>query len=213
MSSKFTKKWEEGDLRGLKAALKPTEPLRNKIEVAVRRVEAQIQYIESVLNRLSERDKYLFSKIVESYSRHQMQRAKVLANELAELRKMANFMMNAELALERVALRLKTVTQLGNVVSVLAPATHVLQNVRTGLSGLLPNAEKELGQIGIMLNDLIVEAGEVTGVSPNFEVASDDAQKILDEAALIAEQRMKEKFPEFPSPRSAEESREEEFSE
>ncbi|MEM2342138.1 MAG: Snf7 family protein [Candidatus Bathyarchaeia archaeon] len=208
MSSKFTKKWEEGELKGLKAALRPSEPLRTRIEVAIRRVEAQIQYLEGALNRLSERDKYLFSKIVEAYSRHQMQRARVLANELAELRKMANFMMNAELALERVALRLKTVTQLGNVVSTLAPATQVLQSVRAGLGGLLPNAEKEIGQIGSMLNDLIVEAGEVTGVKPNFEIASNDAQKILEEAALIAEQRMKERFPELPSLKTIEETSE-----
>ncbi|MBS7624775.1 MAG: Snf7 family protein [Candidatus Bathyarchaeia archaeon] len=204
MASRFTKRWEEGEQKGLKAMLKPSEPLRTKIELAIKRVEAQIQYIENTLNRLSERDKYLFSKIVEAYSKHQIQRAHVLANELAELRKMANFMMNAELALERVALRLRTVTQLGNVVSTLAPATQVLQNVRVGLSGLLPNAEKEIEQIGAMLNDLIVEAGEVTGVAPNFEIASDDAQKILNEAALIAEQRMKEKFPELPSLKSAE---------
>ncbi|MEM2401935.1 MAG: Snf7 family protein [Candidatus Bathyarchaeia archaeon] len=208
MSSKFTKRWEEGELRGLKAALRPSEPLKNKIELAIKRVEAQIQYLDGVLNRLSERDKYLFSKIVEAYSRHQMQRARVLANELAELRKMANFMMNAELALERVALRLRTVTQLGNVVATLAPATQVLQSVRAGVGGLLPNAEKELGQIGAMLNDLIVEAGQVTGVTPDFEVANDDAQKILSEAALLAEQRMKERFPELPSLKAGEESSE-----
>jgi division protein CdvB (Snf7/Vps24/ESCRT-III family) len=93
-------------------------------------------------------------------------------------------------------------------VSTLTPATQVLQSVRTGIGGLLPNAEKELGQIGSMLNDLIVEAGEVTGVAPNFEVSSGDAQRILEEAALIAEQRMKEKFPELPSLRTAEETRE-----
>ena len=201
MSSKFTKKWEEGELRGLKAALKPSMPLRTRIEIAIRRIEAQIQYLDETLNRLSERDRYLFSKIVEAFSKHQTQRARILANELAELRKTANFMMNAELALERVALRLKTVTQLGNVVSTLTPATQVLQSVRAGIGGLLPNAERELGQIGSMLNDLIVEAGEVTGVAPNFEVSSGDAQKILEEAALIAEQRMKEKFPELPGAR------------
>ncbi|MEM2273053.1 MAG: Snf7 family protein [Candidatus Bathyarchaeia archaeon] len=208
MSTKFAKRWEEGELRGIKGALSPSEPLRNRVELAIKRIESQIQYIEDTLNRLSERDKYLFSKIVEAYSRHQMQRARVLANELAELRKMANFMMNAVLALERVVLRLRTVSQLGNVVSTLAPAMHVLQNVRAGLSDLLPNAGKELDQIGAALNDLIIEAGELTGVAPNFEAASDDAQMIIREAALVAEQRMKEKFPELPSIKSAESSEE-----
>ncbi|MEM2648044.1 MAG: Snf7 family protein [Candidatus Bathyarchaeia archaeon] len=211
MSTRFAKKWEEGELKGIKGILSPSEPLRNRVELAIKRIETQIQYIEDALNRLGERDRYLFSKIVEAFSKHQVQRARVLANELAELRKMANFMMNAVLALERVVLRLRTVSQLGNVVSTLAPAMQVLENVRAGLSGLLPNAGRELDQIGSVLNDLIVEAGELTGITPNFEVASDDAQRILKEAALMAEQRMKEIFPELPPIKAADSSEEGEF--
>ena len=199
MSSKFIKKWEESDRGKLKSMIKPGMPLKSKIELAIRRIEAQMSYLESSLNRFADRDKYLFSKVVDAYSSNQIQRANVFANELAELRKMANFMINAQLALERVILRLRTVTQLGNVVVNLAPATEVLQNVRTGIAGMLPNAEKELEQVGIMLNDIMVEAGHTTGIAPDFEVASEDARRILNEAATVAEQRMKEKFPELPS--------------
>ncbi len=204
MSSKFTKRWEEGDRRGIRDALKPSVPLKSKIELAVRRIEAQIQYLESALNRFADRDKYLFSKVVDAYSKNQIQRANVFANELAELRKMANFLVNAQLALERVVLRLRTVSQLGNVVVNLAPAIEVLQNVRTGIAGVLPNAEKELEQVGTMLNDIIIEAGHTTGMTPDFEVASEDAQQILKEAAVVAEQRMREKFPELPSLKQSE---------
>ena len=175
--------------------------------MATRRIEAQMQYLESSLTRFTDRDKYLFSKVVDAYTKNQLQRANVFANELAELRKMANFMMNAELALERVVLRLRTVSQLGNVVVNLAPATKVLQSVRSGIAGILPNAEKELEQIGVMLNDIMIEAGQSTGIAPDFEVASEDARKILGEAALVAEQKMKEKFPELPSLKQPEEFR------
>ena len=204
LSSRFIKKWEERDENRIKAAIKPSTPLKPKIEVAIRRIEAQMQYLESTVNRLSDRDRYLFSKVVDAYAKHQTQRAAVFANELAELRKMATYMMNSELALERVALRLKTVTQLGNVVTTLAPASSVLQNVRTGIAGLLPNAERELEGVGAMLNDIIVEAGQTTGMTPDFEVANEDAMKILGEASMVAEQRMKEKFPDLPSLRQAE---------
>jgi len=199
LSSKFIKRWEESDRTGLKAVLKPSAPLKSRIELAIRRIEAQMQYLDSALTRFADRDRYIFSKVVDAYSKNQMQRANVFANELAELRKMANFMMNAQLALERVVLRLRTVTQLGNVVVNLAPATEVLQNVRSGLAGMLPNAEKELEQVSMMLNDIMVEAGHTTGIAPDFEIASEDARKILNEAATVAEQRMKEKFPELPS--------------
>jgi hypothetical protein len=40
--------------------------------------------------------------------------------------------------------------------------------------------------------------GELTGYSPTME-ASEEAQKILEEAMTIAEQRMREKLPEIPA--------------
>jgi len=198
MSSKFTKDWETGG-KGIKSVLRPRVPLRQKIELASRRIEAQIQYMDGTLNRLTDRDRALFAKVVDAYSKHDIQRANVFANELAELRKMASFMMNSKLALERVILRLRTVSELGNVAVTLAPAAKVLQSVRTGVVGILPNAEQELGDIGTMLNEIIIEAGISEGVTPDFEVASEDAVKILNEAAMVAEQRVKEKFPELPA--------------
>lgn len=196
--SKFVKSWEE-PRTGIKSLIKPETPLRQKIELAARRIEAQIQYLNGAINLLSERDKALFQKVVDAYSRHEMQRASVYANELAEIRKMTNFMMNAELALERVALRLRTVTHLGNVAAALAPISKVLQSIRTGVAGIFPSAERELGEISVLLDEIMIEASQTTGMAPDFEVASEEAQKILSEAALVAEQRMKEKFPELPT--------------
>ena len=198
MSSRFTKDWETGG-KGIKSVLRPQVPLRQKIELATRRIEAQIQYMDGTLNRLTERDKALFAKVVDAYSKHDVQRANVFANELAELRKMASFMMNSKLALERVVLRLRTVTELGNVAVTLAPAARVLQSVRTGVTGILPNAEQELGDIGTLLNEIIIEAGISEGMTPDFEVAGEDAMKILNEAAMVAEQKVKERFPELPA--------------
>ncbi len=202
--SKFADNWEKPKT-GIKGLIRPSAPLRQKIELAARRVEAQIQYLNGAINMLTERDKALFQKVVEAYSRHEMQRAKVYANELAEIRKMTNFMMNAELALERVALRLRTVTQLGNVTAALAPIGKVLQSIRVGVAGIFPGAEREFNEISILLDEIMIEASQTTGMTPDFEVASEEAQKILDEAAIVAEQRMRERFPELPTLRASSE--------
>ncbi len=199
--SKFAENWEKPKT-GIKGLIRPGAPLRQKIELAARRVEAQIQYLNGAINMLTERDKALFQKVVEAYSKREMQRAKVYANELAEIRKMTNFMMNAELALERVALRLRTVTQLGNVTAALAPVGKVLQSIRSGVAGIFPGAEREFNEIGILLDEIMIEASQTTGMTPDFETASEEAQKILDEAAIVAEQRMREKFPELPTLRA-----------
>jgi division protein CdvB (Snf7/Vps24/ESCRT-III family) len=196
--SKFDREWSEPKT-GITAALRPGPPLRHKIELASRRIEAQIQYLNGAIHVLSERDKALFQKIVDAYSTHDLRRANVYANELAEMRKMANFMMGAELALERVALRLRTVTEVGNVSALLAPVGRVLQSVRTSIGGVFPGAEHELGEITTLLDEIMIEASQATGMPLDFEAASEEAQKILSEAAAVAEERMKEKFPELPA--------------
>ncbi|MCX8170849.1 MAG: Snf7 family protein [Candidatus Bathyarchaeota archaeon] len=196
--SKFDREWSEYKT-GITAALKPGPPLKHKIELATKRIEAQIQYLNGAISLLTQRDKSLFQKVVDAYSKHDLRRANVYANELAEIRKMANFMMNAELALERVALRLKTVTEIGNVAAVLAPVGRILQSVRTSIAGVFPSAERELSEITTLLDEIMIEASQVTGMTPDFEAASEEAQKILSEAAIVAEARMKEKFPELPA--------------
>jgi division protein CdvB (Snf7/Vps24/ESCRT-III family) len=112
---------------------------------------------------------------------------------------MEKMIMHARLALEQVVLRLRTVSELGDVVSTLAPSVGVLRGIRSGMSSILPEAENELGQIGTMLSGIIIDAGQSSGLSINFDTANDDAQKILNEAASIAEQKMQEKFPDLPA--------------
>jgi division protein CdvB (Snf7/Vps24/ESCRT-III family) len=95
---------------------------------------------------------------------------------------MEKMIMHARLALEQIVLRLKTVSELGDVVSTLAPAVGVLRTVRTGMASVFPEAERELGSIGNLLSGIIIDAGQSTGLTINFENANEDAQKILTEA-------------------------------
>lgn len=204
MSEKFAKKWGERENQTpmgtrIKEAVRPSGPLKPRLDFAIRRIELQIQRLDQASERFTERDKSIFVRIVEAYTKHDMPRANVFANELAEVRKMEKMIMHARLALEQIVLRLKTVSELGDIVTTLAPAVSVLRTVRTGMSSIFPEAERELGQIGNLLSGIIIDAGQSTGLTINFETANEDAQKILTEAATVAEQRIKEKFPELPA--------------
>jgi len=183
----------------IKEAIRSPEPLKPRLDLAVRRIELQIQKLDKATNRLTERDKAIFDRIVKAYSKHDMPRANVFANELAGIRKMEKMIMHSRLALEQIALRLSTVSELGDVVTTLGPAVGVLRSVRDGMSAIFPEAERELGQIGNLLGGMITDVGQNTGVSIDFETANDDAQNILDEAATVAEQKIKEKFPALPA--------------
>jgi division protein CdvB (Snf7/Vps24/ESCRT-III family) len=204
LSERFSRRWDERRddqpiTERIKEAVRPPGPLKPRLDMAVRRIEVQIQKLDQASERFSQRDKSIFARIVDAYTKHDMARANVFANELAEIRKMEKMIMQARLALEQIVLRLRTVSELGDVVSTLGPAVSVLRAVKAGMANIFPEAERELGQIGNLLSGIIVEAGQSTGLSINFETANEDAQKILTEAAAVAEQRIKEKFPELPA--------------
>jgi division protein CdvB (Snf7/Vps24/ESCRT-III family) len=204
LSEKFAKKWEDKQdqtpiTNKIKEAVRPPGPLKPRLDFAVRRIELQVQRLDKASERFSERDKSIFARIVDAYSKHDTPRANVFANELAEIRKMEKMIMHARLALEQIVLRLSTVSELGDVVTTLAPAVSVLRSVRTGMASIFPEAERELGSIGNLLNGIIIDAGQSTGLTINFESANEDAQKILTEAATVAEQKIKDKFPELPA--------------
>ncbi|UCD39520.1 MAG: hypothetical protein JSV87_03660 [Candidatus Bathyarchaeota archaeon] len=204
MSEKFAGKLEKGvDNRPvttrIREAIRPPGELKLRLDYAVKRITIQIQNLDKATARFSQRDKSIFAKVVSAYSEHDTTRAQVFANELAQLRKMERMMVHARLALEQIVLRLSTVSELGDVVSTLAPAVGVMRSVKTNMSAVFPEAERELGNIGTLLNGIIVDAGQSTGMNIDFQAAGDDAQRILNEAATVAEQKVKKKFPELPS--------------
>jgi division protein CdvB (Snf7/Vps24/ESCRT-III family) len=111
---------------------------------------------------------------------------------------MGKMITQAKLALEQVVLRLGTITEMGDVAATLAPTVSVIRGVREGLGSVIPEATGEIGEISSLLSGILVDAGSVGGISLNFEIANEEAEKTLEEAAAVAEQRMKERFPEIP---------------
>jgi division protein CdvB (Snf7/Vps24/ESCRT-III family) len=203
LSERFSKKWEtrreeQPFTNRLKEAVRPPGPLKPRLDFAVRRIELQVQKLDQATDRFGQRDKTIFARIVDAYTKHDTARANVFASELAEIRKMERLIINARLALEQIVLRLRTVSELGDVVSTLGPAVGVLRSVRAGLVSVFPEAENELGEIGNMLSGIMIEAGQGSGMTLNFDTVNEDAAKILTEASTVAEQRIKEKFPELP---------------
>ena len=161
-------------------------------------MELQIQRLNRASDTLQKRDETLFTKIVKAYQTHDMTRAQVLASELAEMRKIEKAIMYAQLALEQTVLRLRTVVDFGDAVSSLAPTMNVLRSVRTGLTDILPAAEKELGEIGDLLQGVIIDSKQGTELNINVEAANEDSQKILQEAANAVEKKISKELPEIP---------------
>lgn len=200
--AEFSRKWKASEEPGLKDRLsgffRSDGPLKPKIETASRGLQSYIALLDSTSSKLRDRDAVIFSKVVHYIQTRDGQHAAVYANELVELRKLERLISSVQVAFEGILQRLKTATDLGDVVTILAPAEVILKNVRPGLQGVIPEAEREISEVGDLLSSVISDAGIVGESGVNFEAANEDAERILREAEGLAEERMKDKLPEVP---------------
>ncbi len=200
----FASKWDKKDngpgiINRLRDRVIAPTPLKSQIEEANRQIRLLISQLDSTVSRIKQRDSTIFKSVVSSLAKHDTQHAAVYANELSEVRKMGKMVTQAELALEQISLRLGTITDLGEIATTLAPAVSVIRSMKDSLTTALPQADREINEISGLLSSVLVDASASGGLSLNFDAANEDAQKVLEEAAAVAEQRMRETFPEIPA--------------
>jgi len=201
---KFVDRWKEKPQQSsfvskIKNMGQSSQGLKQQIDTVIQRIEIQKHKLNDALSRFEKRDAALFERTVAALSERDTMRANVLAGELAEIRKVEKMLMHASLALESVSLRLSTVSELGDIVTVIAPAASVLNNIRSGMTGVLPEAGLELENIGTLLTDIVSSTNQDTGTPVNLGTASLEAQKILQEAETAAEKKLKKQLPEVSS--------------
>jgi division protein CdvB (Snf7/Vps24/ESCRT-III family) len=175
---------------------KPQENLKDQISEVTQRLDAQTRNLDAAVHRFEIRDADIFQRVVKAMTQRDTARANILATELGEIRKVEKMLSHASLALQSVSMRLSTVSELGDVVAVLSPAKSMLNNIRSEMCSILPEASQELGNIGNLLSDITCTTNQSSDIPENTIMASADALQILEEAEVAAENRLKEKFPE-----------------
>jgi division protein CdvB (Snf7/Vps24/ESCRT-III family) len=203
-SNKWTKPQNEINNVGMKLLenIKPPSPLKPRIEDAQKKLHSQIAKLENMSLKMEEKDQMIFKRVISAMQSHDSQYAKILSNELSQIRKMNKMITSAKLALEQIQLRLNTITELGDVIVTLSPAMSVIKNLQGGLTSMMPEAGQSFGKITDILNGIMNESGQIpqtTEMAGNTNTISEDAMKIIEEASAIVEQSMKDKFPDLPS--------------
>jgi division protein CdvB (Snf7/Vps24/ESCRT-III family) len=175
-------------------------PLKPRIEEAQRKLQIQISKLDSISSKMQEKDKVIFSRIVNAMQNHDSHYAKVLSGELSQIRRTNKMVNSAKLAFEQIQLRLNTMTELGDVVVTLSPAMSVIKGIQGGLKTMLPEADQSFGQISELLGGIMSGSSQI----PTAEIASKDltfdeeAIKIIEEASAIVEEDTRDKFPDLP---------------
>lgn len=182
----------------IKEAIHPT-PLRQRIVSSLFKIKVQTKKLERKSYELQERDKSIHEKCVSALQSKNTSLAAIYASECAEIRKMAKITLYSQLALEQVSLRLETVQEFGDIAYTMKPVVGIVSTIKSQLQNVLPEISIELAEVDESLQTVVLEVGEATEQSFDISASSDESQRILSEASMVAEQKMKERFPEMPS--------------
>lgn len=199
----FDKNWTNQSRSGtsdkLKEALAPQGPLKPRIETAVNKLQLQTSKLDTMITKLNERDASLFRRVVDSMQRHDAESAKVLSNELAEVRKIAKTLGNAKMALEQVSMRLSTIHELGDAMVALGPAMSTIKNLQPSLGRFVPGADAEINNMQSLLGGIMMESMQSNGLGVEVNTGSGgDIDQIMMEASAVAEQKVTDRFPSIP---------------
>ena len=180
--------------------VKPEAPLKNRLEVAQKKLQLQITKLDEIDTKLNQKNNAIFEKIVEAKKSNNETYAKVYANELAEIRKHEKMVNNAKLSMEQIQIRLNTVSELGDVVVTLSPCMSLIKGLSSSLGGMMPTVADSMQDLSNMLGD-IVTGSSIThdGSIGQVESTNSDAQSILAEAQSIVEGQARQSMPEPPS--------------
>ena len=202
-STNFSDRWQQNSDREttsqkIKSAVNPETDLRKKLVETDRSLTGQISKLDKTIARMTEKEKVLFNKSSNAMQRHETEQARAYANELAEHKKAIKLVTSAKLCLEKVQLRLKTITDFGDLANAIAPAGQAMRMVRKQLAVVMPSANDALGDVAHSLDGLMQEIGGVPGMTMNFDTNGEEAEKILAEASVIAETKMAGTLPTLP---------------
>ena len=178
--------------------LEPDE-FRARLNASLSELSAQIERLKFKFKELEQRGKLYLDRCVEALVMKDEEHALMYANEIAELRKLANIILHSELILEQVKIRLESILELSDVIGLVTSLRGMIGKVAGEVSKIAPEAAMQLEELSKQIDEFVASSGspEVQAPTTVYEL-SDEAAKIFEDAKQIVAMKLKESFPDVP---------------
>ena len=199
----FNIKWDKerrlNTSEKIKENLRTQQPLKPRIEFARNKMQGQNHRLDIILENLRGKEKTLFNQVVLNLQKHDAQQVKMMSDELAQIKRTTKMISQVKMSVEQIQYRMELTAGIEDVTSSIGPTVGALTRVRSGMSGVIPELDTELGEINRVFVD-IMNGGSIdnNNTSFTFDAGGEDVDRILVEAGAVAGHRMNENFPDVP---------------
>ena len=164
-------------------------------------VNNQLTKLRMLDKKFTAMDKNLRYQIAANIKSGNNERAKAIANELANIRHVQKTTQNTSLALEVLVIRFSTINEFTAILETINPTIETIKGIQKDISTAVPNANDVLSEMTTMTSDLLINSNIKS--EPNTVMLPDTVDKeaitVLNEVEKILEDEAKVKLPEVPT--------------
>ena len=148
--------------------------------------------------RFAAMETYFLEQITSSIKSGNNARAKILATELTNVRRLRRTTQHTGLALEAIVIRFSTINEFATILDTIDPTVEMIKGIQTELSKAIPAANEVLSEVSTVTTDVLLNANIKMDakISTPMDV---DALSILNEIEGVLENEAKAKLPEVPA--------------
>ncbi|MCS7094334.1 MAG: hypothetical protein NZ988_00795 [Thaumarchaeota archaeon] len=163
-------------------------------------LNASITRLNRKYSELEERAKVYFERCVSHLSSGDEEHAKLYAEEIMQLKRLARVIMSNLLLMEQVKIRLETVAELTEVLALVVSIRQLLSHVASEVSSVSPDVSENLKLLSQEIETIVAttSAGIPTPSPSHTLVLEDEALRVLEEAKRIATEQIRMSFPDAP---------------
>jgi division protein CdvB (Snf7/Vps24/ESCRT-III family) len=162
-------------------------------------VNTQLSKLTMLERKFSNMDDKFSNEISNLMKNGNNARAKALANELVNIRRIKNITRNMNLTLEMLVIRFSTLKDFGMIMDTIEPTVDMIKNIQLDISSIVPAANGVLSEMSEISSEVLNESTRIDGNYAIPTSVDSDALDILTEIESVMEQDAKTKLPEIPT--------------
>lgn len=175
------------------------QQFQNELAGAASIVNNQLSRLKMLDKKFAAMDKDFRYQIALNIKSGNNSRAKALANELSNIRRVQRTTQNVGLALEVVVIRFSTINEFAMVMETINPTIELVKDIQKEISNVVPSANGVISEVSSITSDVLINSNVKIDMNKVSAPIDSEAVSILNEVEGILEDEAKVRLPEIPA--------------
>jgi division protein CdvB (Snf7/Vps24/ESCRT-III family) len=170
----------------------------SQISNATTVVHGQLGRLKVIDRRFANMEALFLEQIVSNIKTGNNTRAKIIASELSNVKRIRRTTQHTSLALEAIVIRFSTINEFATILDTIDPTIEMIRGIQSEIAKAIPAANQVFSDVSSMTTDVLLNANIRSEARISTPMDA-DALLILNEIEGALESEAKAKLPEVPA--------------